>query len=148
MVQRKNNLSPKLKWLIVVVCTVVVAVLVVNHIHNKRVVDNNELLNYNFDSSVKISLLNGCGYRGIATEVKDYFVEKNFSQIDVISWKNVPGSNYIYDKTVIVMKREEEEKLKYLMEITGIPRKIISLNEDTIEEFQIILGKDYLQYFK
>lgn len=100
-----------------------------------------------FETNVKISLLNGCGYRGIATEIKDYFVEKNFEMVDIISWKNVPGNNYIYDKTVIVVKKENQEKLNFLMNITGINRKIYSLNDDNIEEFQIILGKDYKKYF-
>lgn len=97
--------------------------------------------------AVKIALLNGCGYEKIATEVKEYLIEKNYQNLDIISWRNVDRDMFIYDKTLIVEKKDEPDKLKYLMGITGIKRRIVAWDENTIEDFYIILGKDYQKYF-
>lgn len=140
-------MSSVLKKVIIIVSVILVVTALFFIMKKDKSVIKRSMFSVTFETNVKVSLLNGCGYRGIATEVKDYFVEKNFEMVDIISWKNVPGKNYIYDKTVIVVKKENQEKLDFLMNITGIPRKIYSLNNDNIEEFQIILGKDYKQYF-
>ncbi|MDP8203598.1 MAG: LytR C-terminal domain-containing protein [Candidatus Tenebribacter mawsonii] len=99
-------------------------------------------------SSLKLSILNGCGIKGAAGEAKDNILNKNYENIDVISWKNVKSNKFIYGKTIIVVKRNDENKLKYLMEITGISRRIYAFNENTIEDFQIILGRDYRTFFR
>lgn len=98
-------------------------------------------------TSLKLSILNGCGVNGAASEVKDFLINNDFENIDIISWENVKSNKFIYGKSIIVVKRKNENKLKYLMEITGITRKIYALNENTIEDFQIILGRDYRAYF-
>ncbi|MCD4818254.1 MAG: LytR C-terminal domain-containing protein [Candidatus Cloacimonetes bacterium] len=98
------------------------------------------------NSSVKVSILNGCGYPGIATEAKEKLLD--FEQIDVISWKNNFRNMYIYDQTIIIVKKDNDKKLDYLMKITGIERRALAYNENIIEEFYIILGKDYRKYFK
>ena len=64
-----------------------------------------------------------------------------------MSWDNVDRDLFIYDKTIIVVKKKDEKKLNYLMQITGIKRRIYALNPNNIEDIQIILGKDYKQYF-
>lgn len=99
-------------------------------------------------TSLKLSIFNGCGVKGAASEVKDYLIDKDFENIDIISWTNVKSGKYIYGKSIIVVKRKNEKKLKYLMEITGITRRIYAFNDNTIEDFQIILGRDYRTYFK
>ncbi len=141
-------MSQNVKGILIVCCAVLIIVFIIIFFNDRDHDNNSSAIDFTFTTSVKIALLNGCGYRGIATDVKDYFVEKSFAMIDVISWKNVPGGNYIYDKTVIVVKKENQEKLEYLMKVTGISRRIYALNSDTMEEFQIILGKDYLEFFK
>ena len=99
-------------------------------------------------TSLKLSILNGCGVKGAASEVKDNLINKNFENVDIISWENVKSNKYIYGKSIIVVKRKDENKLKYLMKITGISRRIYAFDENTIEDFQIILGRDYRTYFK
>ncbi len=99
-------------------------------------------------TSLKLSILNGCGVKGAASEVKDNLINKNFENVDIISWKNVKSNKYIYGKSIIVVKRKDENKLKYLMKITGISRRIYAFDDNTIEDFQIILGRDYRTYFK
>jgi len=99
-------------------------------------------------TSLKLSILNGCGVKGAASEVKDYLINNDFENIDIISWENVKSGKYIYGKSIIVVKRKNEKKLKYLEEITGITRRIYACNDNTIEDFQIILGRDYRTYFR
>lgn len=98
--------------------------------------------------SVKLSIQNGCNINGIAKEVKNILLEQGYDKIDVISWKNVDSYKFIYAKTVIVVKKDDPLKLSYIMDITGIQRKIFSLNYNSLEDLQIILGKDYKQYFQ
>ena len=98
------------------------------------------------DTAVKVSILNGCGYPGIATDVKEQLLENDL--IDVIAWKNNFRNMFIYDQTIIIAKRDNPKKLKYLMDITGIKRRAYAFNSDNIEEYYIILGKDYKKYFK
>ncbi len=97
---------------------------------------------------LKISVLNGCGISGAASEVKNYFIEKNLRNIDVIYWSNVERNLFIYNKTIIVVKKDHREKLEYLMELTDIQRRIFACNENSFEDMQIIVGKDYKRYFK
>jgi len=105
-----------------------------------------------FQGSVKISLLNGCGYPGIANEVKEILLNVhdngNEQNLDIIFWKNVERNMFIYKKTIIVVKHNNEEKLSYLKQLTGIKRRIYALDDNSIEEFQIILGNDYKKYFE
>ena len=94
---------------------------------------------------IKLALLNGCGYPGIAKEVKNILVDKNF---DVIAWRNVERDMFIYEKSIIVIKKYDKDKLSYFQKMTGLDRRIFALDENTIEDFQIILGKDFKRYFK
>ncbi len=99
-------------------------------------------------TSLKLSILNGCGVHGAASEVKEILINQSHENVDIISWENVKSYKFIYGKSIIVVKKKDEHKLKYLMEITGISRRILALDDDTIEDFQIILGRDYRTYFK
>ena len=99
-------------------------------------------------TSLKLSILNGCGVKGAASEVKENLINKNLENVDIISWENVKSNKFIYGKSIIVVKRKDGHKLKYLMKITGISRRIYAFDENTIEDFQIILGRDYRTYFK
>ena len=99
-------------------------------------------------TSLKLSILNGCGVKGAASEVKENLINKNLENVDIISWENVKSNKFIYGKSIIVVKRKDDNKLKYLMKITGISRRIYAFDENTIEDFQIILGRDYRTYFR
>ncbi len=94
---------------------------------------------------VRIAVVNGCGINGAANDVRNYFIHNDFSNIDVLFWKD--GRKYIYEKSIIVVKKNSE-KLNYLMEVTGIKRKIYAVSENSMEDFQIIVGRDFQKYFK
>lgn len=101
-----------------------------------------------FKGRVKVAVLNGCGYPGIATQVKDYLIDNYSKNVDVLDWRNVDLNMFIYEKSILVEKKRDKKKLKFLQQLTGIKRRILSLNSDVNEEFQIILGKDFHKYFK
>jgi LytR cell envelope-related transcriptional attenuator len=147
MKRSKNSLSSALKKVIISLLAafiIVVMVLIIQNFLGKT--EDIEDPTYNF-SSVKISILNGCGRKNAATEVKDFLYEKEINNLDIISWKNVARQMFIYEKSLIIVKKGNEEKLNFLMNLTGIHRRIYAENDQFIEEFQIILGKDYKQYF-
>ena len=100
------------------------------------------------DISVKIAILNGCGYSGIASEVKEYFLNNHSDNIDVVGCKNVESNKFIYKQTIIVLKHDEPDKLAYIMKLVNIPRRIFAFDDNSIEDVQIILGQDYLEYFQ
>ncbi len=148
MNKSKNNLSSALKKLLISFLAIFIIVVVIIIVHkNLLSPDKDDKPSYNF-SSVKISLLNGCGKKNAATEVKDFLYDKEINNLDIISWKNVPRDMFIYEKSLIIVKKGNDEKLDFLMRLTGIKRRIYAENEQYIEEFQIILGKDYKKYFQ
>ena len=145
----KNNLFRIDKRASVIGITVLLLISVASYFlfFNKKVSDNfeDEVIEI---TSLKLSILNGCGVKGIASEVKDILIKMNIENMDIISWENVKSNKFIYGKSIIVVKRKDENKLKYLMKITGISRRIYAFDENTIEDFQIILGRDYRNYFR
>ena len=145
----KNNLFRIDKRASLVGITVLLLISVASYLlfFNKKVSDNfdDEIVEI---TSLKLSILNGCGVKGAASEVKENLISKNIENMDIISWENVKSNKFIYGKSIIVVKRKDENKLKYLMKITGISRRIYAFDENTIEDFQIILGRDYRTYFK
>ncbi|MBN1327815.1 MAG: LytR C-terminal domain-containing protein [Candidatus Cloacimonetes bacterium] len=109
--------------------------------------DAQEVIVEESSPAVKIILLNGCGIEKIASDVKEILQAKNLQNLDIIAWQNVERDLFIYEKSLIVVKKNDPEKLKYIIGVTGINRRIFAENEDSIEDFQIILGKDYRNYF-
>ncbi len=145
----ENNLSRIDKRALLIAVTVLLLISAASYFlfFNEKVSDNieDEVIEI---TSLKLSILNGCGIHGAAGEVKDNIINKNFENVDIISCENVKSNKFIYGKSIIVVKKKDENKLKYLMKITGISRRIYALDDNTIEDFQIILGRDYRTYFK
>jgi hypothetical protein len=104
--------------------------------------DDNLLSEDNYPS-IKIMVQNGCGFAGVANNVKTSLNDKN---IDVIGIGNT--RKFIYDETVIVVKQIDEVDLKRLQRMTGIKNIVYSVNENYFVPFIIIAGKEYQRYFK
>jgi len=145
----KNNLFGIDKRALLIGITALLLISVASYFlfFNKKISENieDEVIEI---TSLKLSILNGCGVHGAASEVKEILINQNYENVDIISWENVKSNKFIYGKTIIVVKKKDENKLKYLMKVTGISRRIFALDDDTIEDFQIILGRDYRTYFK
>ncbi|MCB5259115.1 MAG: LytR C-terminal domain-containing protein [Candidatus Cloacimonetes bacterium] len=106
---------------------------------------DNKLTNYDEDQlpAIKVLVLNGCGYEQLATEFSAHLANKN---IDVISVGDTPKP--IYDKSIIVMRKEDKNDLERLMRMTGIQRWTSALNEYHNADFDIIVGRDYEEFMK
>lgn len=144
----ENNLSQIQKRLVIVIIIVVLLILSITiflSLNRSEKVADEEIIP---PPNLKLALLNGCGIDGVATEVKEYFINNTSGNIDIVSWRNVDRNLFIYNKSIIVVKKENDEKLKYLMEFTGIDRKIYAVDNNAIEDLQIILGNDYREFFK
>jgi LytR cell envelope-related transcriptional attenuator len=148
MTRLKNNLSQFNKRALIITISAISVLIIIGyflffHSSETQVIEE-EII----PTSVKLAILNGCGVDGAATDVKEYFININAGNIDIIAWRNVDRNMFIYGKSIIVIKKDNEEKLNYIMKLTGITRKISALDPNTIEDLQIILGNDYKEYFK
>ncbi len=142
-----NNL-PKLRNILLVLLLAIMVISLVIYLNKIfKPVAYEEMLLENEDVSVKIAILNGCGFPNIASEVKEYFLENHNGSIDVVGCRNIESCKFIYKKSLIVLKHDEIEKLEKVMKLTNIHRRIYALDDNCIEDIQIILGKDYTEYF-
>lgn len=147
MTLTKNKLSYRLKRLLLIVfATIIIALMIWFILFFNKESESKEKFSADVPI-VKISILNGCGIEGAAAEVKNYLINNNINKIDVISWGNIERDMFIYGKSIIVVKKRNKKKLEYLMQITGINRRIFAVDEDIIEDMQIILGRDYKTIF-
>ncbi|MCF7858202.1 MAG: LytR C-terminal domain-containing protein [Candidatus Cloacimonetes bacterium] len=149
MRKSKNNLLHINKVALLIVILTLLLILTATYFlfFQKKVIVENDS-EFTEMTSLKLAILNGCGVQGAASKVKDHFINQNYENIDIIFWENVRSSKFIYGKSIIVVKRRNESKLKYLMKITGISRRIYALDDNSIEDLQIILGRDFRAYFK
>ncbi|MDD3049841.1 MAG: LytR C-terminal domain-containing protein [Candidatus Cloacimonetes bacterium] len=142
MDESKKYLSPNsiVLFIILIVLSLALYFLLVNLNHDE---EQNELLDLTEIGKLKVKVLNGCGYPGVAQTVTHILIERG---IDVISLGN--ADKFIYKKTIIVRKRPDEAKLRYLMDLTGIKRHISAYSDIEFADFYLIVGNDYKTYFK
>ena len=138
---KKNWFS--VKYAIIVLITFVILGLSAFFILNRKIEENDGLLSEDNYPSIKIMVYNGCGFTGVANNVKNYLQSKN---IDVVSTRNT--QKFVYDETLIVVKKNDEIDLKRLQKMTGIENVIYATNDNFDVPFVIIAGKDYQKYFK
>jgi hypothetical protein len=148
MKRAKNNLSQRKRAVTVPYLLILLALAAFYVYLVKKPMPQRNEQKIEFKGRVKVALLNGCGYPGIAAQVKDYLIDNYSVNIDVLDWRNVDRNMFIYEKSILVVKKDNKEKLQFLQQLTGIKRYIYALNSDVNEEFQIILGKDFHKYFR
>jgi len=148
MRKTKNNLSPAEKRASIVILSLVCLIIIVAFFLIFKKKESRITEDIIPATSLKLTILNGCGFDGAAKDVKEFLINKDVRNLDIIAWKNVDRNMFIYNKTIIVVKKDDQKKIEYLMNITGIDRRIYALDENTIEDMQIILGNDYGKYFK
>jgi len=93
--------------------------------------------------AIRVRILNGCGHHNAASEYSRYLTQYN---VDVIGIGN--ADKFIYDKSIIVVKRDDQQDLERLKSYTGIERSVYAISERTTESFHIILGNDYRTYME
>ena len=92
---------------------------------------------------------NGSSIPYIAEDVSAALLK--LENINVMKWGNTDNPKCIHNKTQIVIRQEtpdQKVKLAYLQELTGIKDVVIAYREGFETEFELILGKDYINYFK
>ncbi len=103
--------------------------------------EKQEINEENFPA-IRVILLNGCGYKGIAQKVRKKILRKN---IDVISYGN--AEKFVHKRTLIVVRQNDAEDLERLKRMTGIEYVVYACKPDTDAPFEIILGNDFEQFF-
>ena len=105
---------------------------------------NDEFEDYdNTLPAIRIRILNGCGFKGAAAEMRNHLSQYN---VDIVGIGN--ADRFVYDKTIIVVKQDDHQDLERLMRYTDIDRRVYALSDDSVESFQIIVGRDYLTYLQ
>ncbi len=92
---------------------------------------------------IQIELLNGCGVPDVARKVRDRLLDHN---IDVIRFGN--AKKYIYNKSIIVVRKDHKDDLERLKANTGIDQVVYALDEMAETPFQIIIGDDYKRFLE
>ncbi|OPX27608.1 MAG: hypothetical protein B1H05_00465 [Candidatus Cloacimonas sp. 4484_140] len=89
-----------------------------------------------------MQVLNGCGKKGLAREVRNILIDKGF---DVLSFDN--AEKFLYEKTVIVIRNMNYDKFNMLYKEIPVHKVYKQINEHSLYDFTIIIGKDYKQIF-
>jgi hypothetical protein len=129
--QGKRWLKPVL--VIVLIIVVVSGLLIYRH----HVLEKKRAL-VEMQPAIRITLLNGCGFDGAAKDMTDFLTDKN---IDIVSTGN--AAKFIYNKTIIVVKKMDRDDLLRLMSMTGITQWTLAESEFSVAPFVIVIGKDY-----
>jgi alpha-N-acetylglucosamine transferase len=135
-----NNLTTvmKKKWfLISLVLVVIIGCTVGLIIYRHHTLDKKKLYEATLPS-IKVSLKNGCGFEGAVTDMTEFLSDKN---IDIVATGN--ADKFIYNKTIIVVKKMDNADLLRLMKITGIQQWTLATSDYSVASFVIIIGKDY-----
>lgn len=93
--------------------------------------------------AIKVIISNGCGFENLAADYSHYISDQN---IDVIRISDMPKP--IYDKSMIVMQKEDAQDLARLQKMTGIQLNTTAIKEDADAQFIIILGRDIANFKK
>lgn len=93
--------------------------------------------------AIKVRVINGCGYDRLATDFAEYISTKN---IEVIELGDT--ARPIYDKSIIVVRKEDQKDLERLQKMTGIQRYTYVISESAKANFDIIVGQDFEDYMK
>jgi len=136
----KNNFPPLL-WVAISVALLAVVITFSALTFTAGVEDEDDVAE-RYNPAIKVTVQNGCGFAGVANNVRRFLTEKN---VDVVATGN--ARKYVFDQSVIVVKQDEQDDLKRLQKITGIKNVIYALNDNSITPFIIIAGKDYQNYF-
>jgi hypothetical protein len=96
-------------------------------------------------STISVIVLNGCGVSKAASRFQDYLISKHINA-------KIPGNGntryWIYNKTIIAVKKKDGEKLKELIKLTGIKRWFYAENKNSDIDFEILVGNDFEEYLK
>ncbi len=138
-----NNWSTK-KLFVVIASVIVIMLLIVIFLLRTVWGSNGSLINHEAGMpAIKVRVLNGCGYVRLASDYAHHISAKN---IEVVELGDTPRP--IYDKSVIVVRREDEVDLQRLQKMTGIKRFTYVLSDAAKTDFDIIIGRDYEEYMK
>ncbi|MBP7460798.1 MAG: LytR C-terminal domain-containing protein [Candidatus Delongbacteria bacterium] len=87
---------------------------------------------------IKIQIMNGTSQQGAARDLMYHLIQQQF---DVLSIENYPRTDFPF--SLVIDRKNRGSELQRLKRATGL-KKALSLPDQTIYDFTIILGKDML----
>jgi hypothetical protein len=94
--------------------------------------------------AIQVLIYNGCGFTGVANNVRAY-ISRNNLNINVVGIGNT--RRFVYEESLIVVKHYDRLDLRRLQSMTGIQNVAFAINENYIAPFIIIAGRDYQTFF-
>lgn len=137
LTNKLTNVLTKRRIIVVLVLVSVIAGTVGIFIYRHHVLEKKKAIEA-IQPAVKISLKNGCGFEGAATEMSEFLSDMN---IEIVATGN--AEKFIYNKTIIVVKKRDPVDLQRLMTMTGIQYWTLAESDEPTAPFVIIIGKDY-----
>lgn len=137
------NVTPKrtIWYVIIAILLIAIALVVIWKYVLRKPLD--PIQNEDKLPAIKVQILNGCGFEGLAGEYQEYIKDKNIS-VDSTGDTTKP----IYDKSLIVVRKGDLEDLSRLQKMTGIKLYTLARTEYSNVDFDIVLGRDYDQFMK
>lgn len=109
-------------------------------------ITENNLGKLNHLEMIQVSVLNGCGVKGLASKVRDYLRDKGFDVVDVGNYSDNVKFSFVIDRVGDTLSA------KKLAKVMGIPEyKIIhDIDSSLYLRCSIVIGSDYqnLKTFK
>ena len=88
---------------------------------------------------IQVSVLNGCGVKGLAGEVRDFLRDKGFDVVDVANFKQLVNSSFVIDRM------KDTSSSRKLANAMGVPVSKIVFDVDSTMYLRssIVIGSDY-----
>ncbi|MCL2065245.1 MAG: LytR C-terminal domain-containing protein [Candidatus Cloacimonetes bacterium] len=137
----KNKLAQN-KYFLLISVIILASIMLYIGINSKDRRETESYLSESDFPSIRIMIQNGCGFVGVAQNVRNAVSQKN---IDVVGVSN--SRKFIYNETIIIVKHDDEIDLQRLKNMTGIENVIYAVNENYFVPFIIIAGRDYQRFF-
>jgi len=100
----------------------------------------------NFNNTIQLNILNGCGEAGLAAKIKEYFRKREFDVVEIGNFK------YETEKSLVIDRIGDLRSALKVARTIGVADSLVSTNIDSTMYLRttLVIGKDWktLEAFK
>lgn len=96
-------------------------------------------LDDNFNNTIQLNILNGCGEPGLAAKLKEYFRKREFDVVEIGNFK------YEVDKSLVIDRIGDMRSAYKVAQSIGIADSMVTKNIDSTMYLRttLVIGKDW-----
>lgn len=96
-------------------------------------------LDDNFNNTIQLNILNGCGEPGLAAKLKEYFRKREFDVVEIGNFK------YEVDKSIVIDRIGDMRSAYKVAQSIGIADSMVTKNIDSTMYLRttLVIGKDW-----